>query len=296
MSDAELTRFEKIAMAMTRFANDRTGPKYVQEYFLRTFGFFWIRHTVSRRFLAEGLDDLVTLKPPRGVLMVANHRSFFDQYSGILALYSARVPWARHMYFPVRSNFFYENPLGLALNFAAAGGCMYPPIFRQVERRELNDEAIDKTVEFLQQPDTVVGMHPEGTRGKGPDPYQFLPAQPGAGKIALLANPTVIPWFINGLSNDLGGEIRKNFDSRLRREEPLIAVMGKPMDLSDLITDKPRPTLYLKAAKRMMDAIGQLAEREKVLRQMCAAGEIANDDRRWISSWPKGLWAKRASV
>ena len=52
-------------------------------------------------------------------------------------------------------------------------GCSAPP---------LNDDALDKMVALLGRPGNVLVLHPEGTRGKGPDPYQFLPAQPGVGE------------------------------------------------------------------------------------------------------------------
>ena len=54
-------------------------------------------------------------------------------------------------------------------------------------------------------------MHPEGTRGKGPDPYELLPAQPGVGKLALVGKPVVIPAFILGLGNDIVEDVRLNF-------------------------------------------------------------------------------------
>ena len=108
-------------------------------------------------------------------MLVSNHRSFFDQYAMLLACYMGPVPWAKRLFFPVRSNFFYDQPLGIVVNAAVAGGAMYPPIYRQAERRALNDEALDKMVEILRKPGNVLGMHPEGTRGKGADPYKFLP-------------------------------------------------------------------------------------------------------------------------
>ena len=49
----------------------------------------------------------------------------------------------------------------------------------------------------------VIGFHPEGTRNKGADPYSYLPAQPGIGKLIKDAAPQVIPVFIAGLGNDL---------------------------------------------------------------------------------------------
>src|SRR6185312_13494099 len=123
---------------------------------------------------------------------------------------------------------------------------MSPPIFREAERRALNDEALDTMVEILQHRGNVLGMHPEGTRGKGDDPYTFLPAQPGVGKVALVGKPTVIPAFTLGLGNNIGQDIAWNFTRGARREHAVITVFGKPIDYSDLMAEKPRPTLYKK--------------------------------------------------
>src|SRR5262249_60723595 len=108
-------------------------------------------------------------------MLVSNHRSFFDQYAMLLACYMGPVPWAKHLYFPVRANFFYDQPLGVVVNAAVAGGAMYPPIYRQAERRALNDEAVDKMGDILRPPGHGLGMHPEGPRGNGPHPFQVLP-------------------------------------------------------------------------------------------------------------------------
>ncbi len=94
----------------------------------------------------------------------------------LLACYMGPVPWAKHLYFPVRSNFFHDQPLGVVVNAVVAGGAMYPPIFRQAERRALNDDALDRMVEIVRRPGNVLGMHPEGTR-QGPRP-RHLPARP----------------------------------------------------------------------------------------------------------------------
>jgi 1-acyl-sn-glycerol-3-phosphate acyltransferase len=127
-------------------------------------------------------------------------------------------------------------------------------------------------------------MHPEGTRGKGPDSYEFLPAQPGVGKLALLAKPTVMPLFIRGLGNNFLEDVRHNFRASARRENAVIAVFGPPVDYSDLLADKPRPTLYKKCADRFMEAIRVQAEREKKLRAELDAGRIPPDDPRWIEN------------
>ena len=282
---AELTRFEKLAVEIARQTNERKLTKAFQTAWLRGVSYVWVRPAIGRRVLVEGLAELYDVKPEKGVLIVANHRSFFDQYVIMLACFGARIPWVERLNFPVRANFFYERPLGMLVNYFMSFGAMYPPIFRQRERRELNDVALEQAVKVLAEPGTVVGVHTEGTRGKGDDPYEMLPGQPGVGKIALLANTTIIPWFINGLGNDIVDDVRVNFKADMRTTRPVTAVVGKPIDLSDLQAQKPRPTLYKKTADRLMEVIAKLGEREKVIREQCLAGEISDDDPRWLTSW-----------
>ena len=284
--DVPLSRIERFAARFAEIANQDPRAKWLQTRFLRGVSYVWVRAGLARRVLVEGLDELVAFRPETGVMLVSNHRSFFDQYAMLLACYMGPVPWAKRLYFPVRSNFFYDQPLGIAVNAAIAGGAMYPPIYRQSERRVLNEEALDRMVEIVRQPGNVLGMHPEGTRGKGPDPYQFLPAQPGVGKLALVAKPHVIPAFILGLGNNLLEDIRLNFTKHARRAPEHVERFGPPIDYSDLCVEKPRPTLYKKCADRFMLEIGKLATREQALRAELAAGRIAEDDPRWIDNRP----------
>jgi 1-acyl-sn-glycerol-3-phosphate acyltransferase len=288
-----LSRIERLAVRLAEAANEDPRGKWLQARFLRGVSYVWVRGFLANRMLVEGLDELMALTPERGVLLVSNHRSFFDQYAMLLACYMGPVHWARDLYFPVRSTFFYDRPLGIAVNAAVAAGAMYPPIYREAERRALNDEALDKMVAILRRPGAVLGMHPEGTRGKGPDPYALLPAQPGVGKLALLAQPTVIPAFIHGLSNDVAQDIRWNFSAEARGRRAVVAVFGAPLDFSDLLADKPRPTLYKKCADRFMAALGPLKAREQVLRAQLERAEIAPDDARWLANRPVGkLYAR----
>jgi 1-acyl-sn-glycerol-3-phosphate acyltransferase len=291
--DAPLTRVEKLALKFAELANEDRRGKWLQTRFLRGFSYIWVRAALANRMFVEGLDELCAMKPETGVMLVSNHRSFFDQYAMLLACYMGPVPWSKRLNFPVRSNFFYDQPLGIVVNAAVAAGAMYPPIYRQAERRALNDDALDKMVEILRTPGNVIGMHPEGTRGKGDDPYTFLPAQPGVGKIALMAKPVVIPTFILGLGNNIGQDIAWNFTSSARREHAVITVFGDPIDFTDLQAEKPRPTLYKKTADRFMAAIKQCSERERELRADLEAGRIADDDPRWLSQRPVGkLYAR----
>ncbi|MBX3157170.1 MAG: 1-acyl-sn-glycerol-3-phosphate acyltransferase [Deltaproteobacteria bacterium] len=288
-----LTRVEQLALRFAEAANERPSGKWLQTLFLRGVSYAWVRAFLARRMLVEGLDDMMALRPDRGVMLVSNHRSFFDQYAMLLACYMGPVHWAKHLYFPVRANFFYDQPLGIFVNAAVAGGAMYPPIYRQAERRALNDDAVDKMVAILKQPGNVLGMHPEGTRGKGPDPYAFLPAQPGVGKLALVAQPVVIPAFIHGLGNNIVEDVKWNFGGAARREHAVIAVFGAPVDYEDLRAEKPRPTLFKKCADRLMRDVAALASREKELRADLLAGRISADDPRWITNRPVGkLYAR----
>jgi len=281
-----LTRIERFAVRFAELANEDPRGKWLQTRFLRGVSYVWVRAGIANRMLVEGLDDLMALRPDTGVMLVSNHRSFFDQYAMLLACYMGPVPWAKRLYFPVRSNFFYDQPLGIVVNAAVAAGAMYPPIFRQAERRALNDDALDRMVEILRRPGNVLGMHPEGTRGKGPDPYTFLPAQPGVGKLALIARPVVIPAFILGLGNNVLDDLRANFGKDARGSRAIVTVFGPPVDFSDLCVEKPRPTLYKKCADRLMAEVAKLAVREKRLRAELAAGAIADDDPRWLDDRP----------
>ena len=150
--DAPLTRVEKLAVKLAEIANEDSRGKWLQTRFLRGVSYPWVRAFLANRMFVEGLDELCAMTPESGVMLVSNHRSFFDQYAMLLACYMGPVPWSRRLYFPVRSNFFYDQPLGIVVNAAVAAGAMYPPIFRQAERRALNDDALDKMVEILRTP------------------------------------------------------------------------------------------------------------------------------------------------
>ncbi len=281
-----LTRVERLAVRLGRVANESPMAVALQDKFLRSFTYSLVRACLGQRSLYEGLDEVIALNPDRGVVFATNHRSFFDQFAVLLGLYLTGTHWCRTIRFPVRSNFFYERPLGMVINHGIAGGVMYPPIFRQAERASFNKDAIDRLVKALAEPGVVIGVHPEGTRGKGPDPYEMLPAQPGIGQIALNSKAIVLPVFMQGLSNDFLGDVRDNYKPGIRRERPIIVVMGKPVDYSEFTTSKPRPTLYKKCADLIRAKILELAPRERELRAQCLAGEIHDDDPRWVVNRP----------
>jgi 1-acyl-sn-glycerol-3-phosphate acyltransferase len=265
-----LSALEETALALGRLVNERPVPKRMQVLFHRHFTVHWVTACLSNLLHTDGAEKLHALSPRAGVLLCANHRSFFDQYVVSAVLTTHRPAWCERLYFPVRSNFFYESWAGIGINLLVGGYAMYPPIFRDPAKAELNRAALAKLEEFLGQPGAVVGLHPEGTRGKGPDPYELLPAQPGVGQVALRAaqahDAPIVPVFVNGLSNDFVGQILSNFRRPDKRGEPVIVVFGDPVDLGELKQGNPRPALYKRTADRILDEIRRLGERERRIR------------------------------
>jgi hypothetical protein len=145
---------------------------------------------------------------------------------------------------------------------------MYPPIFREGSRSAHNERSLERLQSFLQQPGSVVGFHPEGRRNKETDPYTLLPAQPGVGQLVMRVQPNIIPVFVNGLSNDLLGEVRRTWSKPAGRyETPIVVVYGPPVDCSPYFDQKPRLALYKRVADEIRRAISACGERERALRE-----------------------------
>lgn len=214
----------------------------------------------SRRMVLVGMDEIAQLEPDRGVLLAANHRSFFDMYM-VLTYLHKHATFCERVFFPVRSSFWYDHFTGMAINAACSTMAMYPPIFREAEKRDVTRVGLDFLAEQLQHPGTVVGIHPEGTRGKGPDPYELLPPEQGFGRVVLSARPIVVPIFINGMSSDLLAECRSTFDGT---GIPIIMVFGKPMDLSEFAgADPHRLRSQIEVSRRVLGEIQKLSEIER---------------------------------
>ena len=186
----------------------------------------------GRRVRATGLEHLAGLAPTDRVLVASNHRSYFDFYLTALVLrWWARLP--HRLLFPVRAPFFYDHPLGVALNFAASGMAMFPPIFRGDRGRSLNELSLARCVDELRRPGTLIGMHPEGTRNDAGDPLSLLPARRGIGRLALeVPEARVVPAFVLGLGNRIGRELWTNWSAPSRH--PIHVRFGPEVDLADL--------------------------------------------------------------
>jgi 1-acyl-sn-glycerol-3-phosphate acyltransferase len=171
------------------------------------------------------------------------------------------------MLFPVRSNFFYDSAAGFFVNGLMSFFAMYPPVFRERNRATLNLAGIDEVVWMARRGGAFIGVHPEGTRNKGDDPYALLPAQSGVGRIIRHAEAAVIPVFINGLINNLWRQISSN---ATKNGEPIVAVFGEPVDFGGLLSRAPSPRLYKQIAERAVEAIGALSREERELRATLA--------------------------
>jgi len=259
-----LAPFERLAFRVMRWANVGGGAvlgSLWQRYFLEPiFGLI-----VRRRLVVRGLARLESIPPDASLLLVANHRTFFDLFVlGWILVRTWRKRWRTS--FPVRANFFYENPLGLLICLTLSGGSMFPPFFRKPRSKAFNRYSLSLVVDRLRRRGNLVGFHPEGTRNKGPDPYQLLPAQPGAGEVALKSRPVVVPAFVTGLSNKLLREIVKN----ARGRDPVIAVYGEPIDISSF-PGETRLAHHKKCSDLFRDRISVLMEEERKIRRELSA-------------------------
>lgn len=217
----------------------------------------------SRRFNIVGLENVASLDKRDSVLLVSNHRSFFDFFS-ISAILYWRTKLRRRIFFPTRSTFFYDHPLGPLVNMVMSSMRMFPPVMRDREKRAFNNFMVARCVEELNRDDigTIVGIHPEGTRNKGADPYSLLKAHPGVGRVALGATRArIIPVFVLGMSQSIGRELKANWLAP--EDNPIDMYFGEPIDLTDLRESAHSLSTQVEATDRILDAIRALGERQR---------------------------------
>jgi 1-acyl-sn-glycerol-3-phosphate acyltransferase len=227
----------------------------------RVIGSTWIHHFTKHLRHVYGMDRLPYFDRTKSFIIVSNHRSFFDLY--VVTGHLVRLGLKHRIVFPVRASFFYDSPLGLFVNGVMSFFAMYPPIFRDRKKAVLNPASLDELGWLLRRGGMLAGLHPEGTRNLSDDPYTFLSAQRGVGKIIHAAQTTVIPVFINGLINDLPRQIGSNFDGTGRR---VVVVFGAPVALGDLLAAPSSPKVHQAVADRTLEVIAELGREERVRR------------------------------
>ena len=229
----------------------------------RGFGRWFVWIFCGRRFVVTGQEHLERLEPTDRLLVVANHRSFFDFYV-VLCLLWLRSRTPHRIVMQVRSPFFYDTIVGPFVNLAMSGYSMFPPILRDRQRGAVfNRFSQDRIVDELDRPGTVMGMHPEGRRNKGADPYTFLPARPGTGRVLRKATPgvVVLPVFVTGITNSAPRELFRNWFAA--RRWPIDLVFGAPIDLSDLCELPDGHETHMQIVERCMAAIRTLADEQR---------------------------------
>ncbi|HEY6045824.1 MAG TPA: lysophospholipid acyltransferase family protein [Pyrinomonadaceae bacterium] len=263
-----LSAFERLAFRFTHRMN-LGGWKRFWTWCQNVFGAGWIRISTYNLMRVYGLEHVEAVDHTRPLLLVANHRSFFDMYVVSTTLFR-QTRWRKQLFFPVRGRFYYQNPAGMFVNLIMGWWSMYPPFFvtgrdPMPEKRAFDKYSMRRLVQLcVEGAGNVIGFHPEGTRNLNNDPYSFLRAQPGIGKLIKEANPQVVPVFIAGLGNNLTKQVLGNW---LGGDQIRIH-FGKMLDLSRFAGQDGRRT-QKEIGEFVMSKIAELAEQD---RNVMAAG------------------------
>jgi len=238
------------------------GWKRFWTFCQRHIGSLWIYIATYNLMNVFGIENIQDSDPNRPLLLVANHRSFFDLYT-VSSVMFRRTTRPIKLYFPVRAKFFYDRPLGWFVNLVMGWWSMYPPFFREEgegEKRKFDKFSLRELTRLAADGHGhVIGFHPEGKRNLNDDPYSFLPAQPGIGKVILNAEPQVIPVFIAGLGNDLPKQILGNW----RGGEKVRIWFGEPLNLSPFHGKRDSLRTHKEIADFLMSKIVELGDKDR---------------------------------
>src|SRR5688572_12370227 len=155
---------EKLGFRLVRAMNSGAWKRF-WTFCQRHIGSLWIYLATYNLMNVRGIGNFERADPDRPVVLVANHRSFFDMYTVSSALFRrTRRPIV--LYFPVRAKFFYESPLGWFVNLVMGWWAMYPPFFREQKegvKRNFDKFSVRELVRLCSRGrGHVIGFHPEG--------------------------------------------------------------------------------------------------------------------------------------
>lgn len=237
--------------------------KRLMTFCQRHIGSLWIYIATYNLMNAFGIENIENTDVDTPLILVANHRSFFDMYTVSSVLFR-RTRRPITLFFPVRSKFFYDNPIGWFVNFVMGWFSMYPPFFREsgdAKKRGFDKFSIRRLIQLCSEGrGHVIGFHPEGKRNREGGPYDMLPAQPGIGKVIYASRPQVIPVFIAGLGNDLAKQILGNW----RGGEKVRIWFGEPLDLTPFYEKADRLRTHKQIADHLMAKIAELGSKDRV--------------------------------
>jgi 1-acyl-sn-glycerol-3-phosphate acyltransferase len=265
---AVLSPLERFAFRLTRRMN-RGAWKRFWTLCQQTLGAGWIQISTYNLLRVYGLEHVEAVSHERPLLLVANHRSFFDMYVVSTVLFK-RTRWRKQLFFPVRGRFFYDTVTGLFVNFIMGWWSMYPPFFAGGENPKVDKRDFDRfSMRLLtnlcsEGAGNVIGFHPEGTRNKTGGPYTFLRPRPGVGKLIKDARPQVVPVFIAGLGNDLPRQVAGNW----RGGEQVRVRFGPLIDFSEFQDKRDSVRTHMEIAELVMSKIAELAEQDRAERAL----------------------------
>ena len=226
-----LSTTERIGFRLTHRMN-LGAWKRLMTFCQRHIGSLWIYLATYNLMNVFGIENVENSEVEKPLILVANHRSFFDMYT-VSSVVFRRTRRPVTLYFPVRARFFYDNPVGWFVNFVMGWFSMYPPFFREARdarKRDFDKYSMRRLVQLCSEGHGhMIGFHPEGKRNLEGGPYDLLPAQPGIGKVIYTARPQVMPVFIAGLGNDLPKQILGNWTGG----EKVRIWFGDQIDLSE---------------------------------------------------------------
>lgn len=264
-----LTTTERMAFRLTHRMNLGRW-KRLMTFCQRHIGSLWIYLATYNLMNVFGIENVENADVDRPLLLVANHRSFFDMYT-VSSVMFRRTRRPITLFFPVRAKFFYTSPVGWFVNLVMGWWSMYPPFFREAreaEKREFDKFSVRELIEICSVGHgRVIGFHPEGKRNLNDDPYSFLPAQPGIGKVILAARPQVIPVFIAGLGNDLPKQIMGNWTGG----EKIRIWFGEQIGLDEFYSKPDRLRTHKEIADFLMEKIGDLGEKDREQFHSCTS-------------------------
>jgi 1-acyl-sn-glycerol-3-phosphate acyltransferase len=258
---AVLNTTERIGFKLTHKMNQGAWKPF-WTFFQRHLGSLWIKICTYNLMNVFGIENIEKATPEKPLLLVANHRSFFDMYT-VSSVIFRQTKRPINLYFPVRAKFFYTSPLGWLVNLVMGWFSMYPPFFREEKeagKREFDKFSLRKLIQIASVGyGTIIGFHPEGKRNLNENPYDFLPAQPGVGAVIIKAKPQVIPVFIAGLGNDLPKQVLGNWTGG----EKVRIWFGEPVDLSEFYAKSDRLRTHKEIADFLMTKIAELGEQDR---------------------------------
>jgi 1-acyl-sn-glycerol-3-phosphate acyltransferase len=262
---AVLSPFERFAFRVTHRMNQGCWKRF-WTWCQSVFGAGWIQVSTYNLMRVYGLENIEAVDHDRPILLVANHRSFFDMYVVSTTLFR-KTTWRKQLFFPVRGRFYYQSRRGMFVNLVMGWWSMYPPFFAAgkapiPEKRAFDKYSFRRLTQLCREgAGNVIGFHPEGTRNRSDDPYSYLRPQPGVGKLIKDANAQVIPVFIAGLGNKLAKQVLGNW---FRGEEIRIH-FGQQLDLSEFIAKKDHVRTYKEISEFVMNKIAELGEADREL-------------------------------